>query len=377
MKKRTKGVLAAALAAAGVFLLAGLDARLLVRAYTVESGRLTGPVRLAVLTDLHACAYGEGQRELLDAVAEQSPDLVLLCGDIVDDEPRMPEERALDTVEALAAVWPTYYVTGNHEFWTGRVDEVKARLEERGAVVLAGDCVTVTAAGQTVQLCGIDDPSVGETRWREQLEAVTAALDGEHCSILMTHRPERTEDYAGRGFELVLAGHAHGGQWRLPGLLNGLFAPDQGLFPTYAGGRYALGDTTLLVSRGLARESTRLREQLEAVTAALDGEHCSILMTHRPERTEDYAGRGFELVLAGHAHGGQWRLPGLLNGLFAPDQGLFPTYAGGRYALGDTTLLVSRGLARESTRLPRFYNRPELVMVELRPGLEEFPAKKE
>lgn len=73
----------------GVFLLAGLDARLLVRAYTVESGRLTGPVRLAVLTDLHACAYGEGQRELLDAVAEQSPDLVLLCGDIVDDEPRM------------------------------------------------------------------------------------------------------------------------------------------------------------------------------------------------------------------------------------------------------------------------------------------------
>ena len=216
MKKRTKGVLAAALAAAGVFLLAGLDARLLVRAYTVESGRLTGPVRLAVLTDLHACAYGEGQRELLDAVAEQSPDLVLLCGDIVDDEPRMPEERALDTVEALAAVWPTYYVTGNHEFWTGRVDEVKARLEERGAVVLAG-----------------------------------------------------------------------------------------------------------------------------------------------------------------HAHGGQWRLPGLLNGLFAPDQGLFPTYAGGRYALGDTTLLVSRGLARESTRLPRFYNRPELVMVELRPGLEEFPAKKE
>ena len=88
----------------GVFLLAGLDARCWYAPIQVESGRLTGPVRLAVLTDLHACAYGEGQRELLDAVAEQSPDLVLLCGDIVDDEPRMPEARALDTVEALAAV---------------------------------------------------------------------------------------------------------------------------------------------------------------------------------------------------------------------------------------------------------------------------------
>ena len=80
MKKRTKGVLAAALAAAGVFLLAGLDARLLVRAYTVESGRLTGPVRLAVLTDLHACAYGQGQRELLDAVLCGRPSIIVENG---------------------------------------------------------------------------------------------------------------------------------------------------------------------------------------------------------------------------------------------------------------------------------------------------------
>ena len=92
---------------------------------------------------------------------------------------------------------------------------------------------------------------MGEDIWREQLEAVTAAQDGETFSILLTHRPERVEDYAGRGFDLVLAGHAHGGQWRLPGLINGLIAPNQGLFPRYAGGRYALdGDTTMIVSGG-------------------------------------------------------------------------------------------------------------------------------
>ena len=95
MKKRTKGVLAAALAAAGVFLLAGLDARLLVRAYTVESGRLTGPVRLAVLTDLHACAYGEGQRELLDAVAEG----------------RITEERLDESVRRILLLKETYALT--------------------------------------------------------------------------------------------------------------------------------------------------------------------------------------------------------------------------------------------------------------------------
>lgn len=260
MTKKTKRTLALGLAAAaGVTLLAGLDARLAVRTYTIESEQVSTPVRLAVLTDLHACAYGEGQKNLLDAVAVQCPDLVLLGGDIVDDEPRMPEERALATVEALAEVWPVYYVTGNHEFWTERVGEVKELLRAQGAVVLEGESHTVTAAGQSLRIGGVDDPEVGEDVWREQLEAVTAAQDGETFSILLTHRPERVEDYTGRGFDLVLAGHAHGGQWRLPGLINGLMAPNQGLFPRYAGGRYELdGDTTLIVSRGLARESTRI-----------------------------------------------------------------------------------------------------------------------
>ena len=180
MTQKTKRTLALGLAAAaGVTLLAGLDARLVVRTYAIESEQVSTPVRLAVLTDLHACAYGEGQKNLLDVVAVQSPDLVLLCGDIVDDDPRMPEERALATVEALAEVWPVYYVTGNHEFWTGRVEEIRELLRARGAVVLEGESAAVTAAGQTLRIGGIDDPNVGEDIWREQLEAVTAAQDYE------------------------------------------------------------------------------------------------------------------------------------------------------------------------------------------------------
>ena len=74
--------------------------------------------------------------------------------------------------------------------------------------------------------------------------------------------------------------------------------------------------------------------------------------------------------MTGHAHGGQWRLPGLIDGLFAPDQGWFPAYTGGAYPVeGGGTLIVSRGLARESTRVPRFYNRPEVVVVDLAPAV--------
>lgn len=260
LKKRIKWLLPAA-AAAGLaaFFLAGLDGGLTVRSYTVESGKVTAPVRLAVLTDLHACAYGEDQRELLDAVAAQAPDLVLLVGDIVDDEPRMPEARALETVEALAEAWPVYYVTGNHEFWSGRPEEIKAEIRAAGAVVLEGQALPVTAAGQPLLIAGVDDPAAGEEEWRAQLSRAAAGLDGAAFSVLLSHRPERAEEYAGLGFDLVLAGHAHGGQWRIPGLINGLIAPNQGLFPKYAGGAYDLGGgTAMIVSRGLARESTRV-----------------------------------------------------------------------------------------------------------------------
>ena len=257
MKKKTAAMLAAGGVAAGVLALA-LDVRLAVRRYEVESDRVDGPLRLAVLTDLHACRYGSSQRDLLDAVAAQGPDLVVMCGDIVDDEPRMEAWRALLTVKKLAQRWPVYYATGNHEYRTGRLEEIKRLVEDCGAVVLDGRCGRAAAGRQMIQIGGIDDPEAGEERWHEQLDAASGGLDGKHFSVLLTHRPERVEDYAASGFDLVLAGHAHGGQWRLPGLINGVLAPNQGLFPAYAGGRYELGDTTLIVSRGLARESTRV-----------------------------------------------------------------------------------------------------------------------
>ena len=258
LKKRSKKLLLAGWIAAALLVWAGLDTSLTVQIYTVESGKVEAPVRLALLTDLHSCDYGEGQRELLDAVEEQDPDLVLLGGDIVDDGPEMPEERALATVEALAERWPTYYVTGNHEYRTGRAEEIKELLAGRGAVVLEGTCALVTVGEQTLQICGVDDPAVGAAVWQSQLEDVTVALEGDVCSILISHRPERVADYTGRGFDLVLSGHAHGGQWRIPLLGVGLIAPNQGLFPRYAGGTYDLEGTTLVVSRGLARESTRI-----------------------------------------------------------------------------------------------------------------------
>ena len=257
--KRKKRLICAGAAAAVVLgLAAGLDSRLTVPHYQIESEKLSGGVRVALITDLHCCDYGQGQRELLDAVEAEKPDLVLLGGDIVDDDPSLPVENAYTVVKALAEQYPTYYVTGNHEFWSGQVEEIKGTMASCGAVVLAGTWEDVTINGQTLRICGVDDPAVGTAEWETQLARVGQAADGSWFTILLTHRPERVEAYIQYGFDLTVAGHAHGGQWRLPGLINGLLAPNQGLFPKYAGGLYDLDSQTMVVSRGLARESTRI-----------------------------------------------------------------------------------------------------------------------
>lgn len=241
--------------AAMALILPGLDSRLTLRRYEVFSGKLTSPVRLALITDFHSCDYGPGQTELMDSVRDARPDLVLLGGDIIDDG--IPPDHALELLENLASDYPCYYVTGNHEFWSGKAEAYKNILREMGITVLEGNRVTVEIQGQQLDLCGVDDPAVGEEIWKEQL-ATCAAGTGERYTVLLTHRPERVEDYQGGSFDLTLAGHAHGGQWRIPGLLNGLVAPNQGIFPDHAGGRYELSGTVLIVSRGLARESTRV-----------------------------------------------------------------------------------------------------------------------
>jgi len=235
-------------------MITGLDSRLKTVTYEIVSNELKEPVCLAVLTDLHSCAYGESQIELLRAVTAEKPDAVLLVGDIVDDV--LPEENAWITISAFAEVYPCYYVTGNHEWWSGEAERICDDMEEAGVIVLRGDCSTICVNGNNITLCGVDDPDSGASESQLTLvgERVTAA--GFH--VLLAHRPERIGAYLEYPFDLILSGHAHGGQWRLPGIVNGLYAPNQGLFPKYAGGRYDFEDTAFLVSRGLARESTKI-----------------------------------------------------------------------------------------------------------------------
>lgn len=234
--------------------LIALDERLILRTYTVASPKLTAEVRLAVVTDFHS---SDNADDVVAMVASCAPDAVLLVGDMFDDDTQnRPTERTLSLMRQLSAQYPCYYVSGNHEAWTGEMDVLYQQTEEAGVTVLRMSSGVLTVRGQRIALCGIPDPYEmvfsGAPDTEEQLRQAMENVDSADFTVLLAHRPELLAKYAQFPFDLVVSGHAHGGQVRIPGVLNGLYAPNQGWFPKLAGGAYTQDGTTLIVSRGLA-----------------------------------------------------------------------------------------------------------------------------
>ena len=261
-KTRKKKILrGSVLSALLVLLVIAFWQGLTVKHYTIQTDKIASPVRMAVITDLHSTLYGDRQAGLIKTIQSQNPDMILLIGDIADDQ--VPHDGTRQLLSVIGAAYPCYYVSGNHEYWTGEIDSIKKMIASYGVTILAGKTASITINQQKLLLGGVDDPEGfldspfvdGDVRqgWKEQLDSCQAATAHGIYSILLTHRPELVEQYSNSGFDLVLAGHSHGGQVRIPGLLNGLIAPHQGFFPQYAGGRYQLGTTAMIVSRGLSR----------------------------------------------------------------------------------------------------------------------------
>lgn len=237
-----------------ILTLIALDERLILRTYTVVSPKLTAEVRLAVVTDFHS---SDNPDDVVAMVTSCAPDAVLMVGDMFDDDTaNRPTERTLSLMRQLSAQYPCYYVSGNHEAWTGEMDALYQQTEEAGVKVLRMSSGVLTVRGQRIALCGIPDPYEmvfsGAPDTEEQLRQALEDVDSADFTVLLAHRPELLTKYAQFPLDLVVSGHAHGGQVRIPGVLNGLYAPNQGWFPKLAGGAYTQDGTTLIVSRGLA-----------------------------------------------------------------------------------------------------------------------------
>ncbi len=211
-------------------------------------------LRVVHLSDNHGKEFGENNEKLLQAVAELEPDLIALTGDLIDQKSQLAMVPEL--AKGLAAIAPTYYVTGNHEWAEHCVPELKALLADCGVRVLTNEYELWELNGATLAIAGVDDPNgPADQKTGDELRSVIEA----DYTILLSHR-NTVFEYAGWGYDLVLCGHGHGGIFRIPLLDKGVLSTDRTFFPEFDGGKYQFADGGwCFESRGLGSNTVPIQ----------------------------------------------------------------------------------------------------------------------
>ena len=205
-------------------------------------------LKIVHLSDLHGKRFGKNSVKLINKVAKENPDIIAFTGDIIHLYTPKNIAVATETASALKEIAPVLYVAGNHEMRNKGYRNLRKILIEAGVTVLddrAEEVCKITVAGLN-----------GASLRNDKIQKVTPQISPK---ILLAHEPQFFEKYADAGYDLVLCGHAHGGQWRIPFTGIGLYAPGQGAFPKYTAGVHEKGRTSMIISRGLGNSEFPLR----------------------------------------------------------------------------------------------------------------------
>lgn len=240
--------------------------------YTYKAEQLGADLegyRIVQISDLHNVKFGKNNQKLVDRIRECEPDMIVLTGDLVDSN-HTNVDRAVQFVDEIVKICSVYYVTGNHEYWldTSEYENLMDGLASAGVIILDDQVVEISRGDAKFRLVGLDDKSLADGT----LEALLS--DEKELTVVLAHEPQYFARYAGTGVDLVLSGHAHGGQFRLP-FVGGIVAPDQGFLPEYTAGEYYMNGTEMIVSRGLGNSvvPVRLFNYPEIVCVELVGKH--------------------------------------------------------------------------------------------------------
>ena len=252
-------------------------------------------LRIVQLTDLHSVRTDKQGQLVYDTICSQNPDVICMTGDLVDSRyyeknGAEGEKRTLELMEKLVKIAPVYMVYGNHEMVLlddPQNNALKKSLEEIGVLLINNERVRYEkeTGGEALLIGGIQDPSTlykdyryaflesnGE-RMEAMLDAVSVDVRNEDFFLLLSHRPEYLEMYDQYPVDLVLAGHAHGGQFRLP-FVGGIYAPGQGFMPKYTVGLYETDDLAMYVGTGIGNSiiPVRIFNPPEILTIILEKE---------------------------------------------------------------------------------------------------------
>lgn len=221
--------------------------------------------RIAHVSDVHSSRLAD---KVISMLQSAQPDIICITGDLMDSRDHS-SDAAADFAAKAVQIAPCYFITGNHEAKLSQ--KLYAELLER----LMNCGVTVLEDREEILSKDVAEVALAGHFWGDT-EAVGDISGFSGYRILLSHHPEAFEHYVAAGYELVLTGHAHGGQFRLP-FVGGLYAPGQGFFPEYDAGIYSQDCTDMVVSRGIGNSTIPLRFNnrpevivvvLESLTAA-------------------------------------------------------------------------------------------------------------
>lgn len=244
--------------------------RFVVVDYEMVSPTIRKPCSFAVLSDLHNKAYGKENRKLSKAILALNVDGVIVTGDMYTSKAGTGFENAAALLGSLAEKLPVYYANGNHEQKTRLRPEVYGDMYESYTECLKKMGIEPMINGHIylpefgVDICASE---IGHSYYRHfktepfpdgYLNKLLGAPRRDAFQILAAHNPDYFEEYADWGADLVLSGHVHGGVVRLP-VLGGVVSPSIHFFPKYDGGRFTLGSSTMLLSRGLGMHTIPVR----------------------------------------------------------------------------------------------------------------------
>ena len=242
------------------------DKNLELNTYSISSENLPDEFngfRIVHISDLHNAEFGEDNFKLISMIKEANPDVIVITGNVVDSR-RTDIDISFNFIEEALKIAPCYYVSGNHESRIDEYDILKEKMIKAGVEVLENQTSVITRSNSNIKIIGINDPSfnsdylMGDEKSVIVSQLKIVAQNEEDLTVLLSHRPEFFELYASYKFDLVLSGHAHGGQFVLP-FLGGLFAPGQGFFPKYDAGLFEKNGTNMIVSRGIGNSIIPLR----------------------------------------------------------------------------------------------------------------------
>lgn len=238
-------------------------------------------MKIIHISDLHSKSFGRENEKLVSAVKNESPDIIVMTGDLIDK--RRTDETEIGTAVSVMSefckIAPVYFVCGNHETTINYYDKLENELIKAGVIILNGRTEILERNGDEISISGISNYSMSENAspkikiTEDDFKAKLSSLKTEgRFNILLAHRPERFSYYKEAGFDLTLSGHAHGGQWRAFGYP--LVAPDQGFFAPYTAGLYSEDGKSLVVSRGLGNSiiPMRINNAPEVVSITLRSE---------------------------------------------------------------------------------------------------------